>query len=186
MALSVKVKVPLWFPVEEGEKVTLTVHFAPAAKEVQVEMSLYGPEVWTPVKVTVVLPEFVTVTSCEALEVPAVTLPKFRLVGEMLMVAPEPPPPPLDDTPLPESGMVCGLLEASSAMVTSPVKVPVVVGAKSTLIVQLPPAETEVPHVPCPAKAKGPEIVKPPLKFKVALPVFVSVTNCTVLVVPTV
>ena len=72
-----------------------------------------------------------------------------------------------------------------SVMVTAPVRVPVVVGVKSTLIAQLAPAATEDPHVPEPAKAKSPPIVRP-LIVSVAFPVLLSVTACAALVVPTV
>ena len=45
-----------------------------------------------------------------------------------------------------------------SVMVTVPVRVPVVVGVKLTLIVQLAPAATEPLQFPVPAKAKSPLI----------------------------
>jgi len=70
-------------------------------------------------------------------------------------------------------------------MVTVPVRVPVVVGVKLTLIVQLAPAATEDPQVPEPEKAKSPPIVRP-LIVSVAFPVLVSVTACAALAVPTV
>ena len=42
---------------------------------------------------------------------------------------------------------VCGLPAALSVIVTEAVRVPIVVGAKVTLIMQLPPAGTELPQV---------------------------------------
>jgi len=70
-------------------------------------------------------------------------------------------------------------------MVTVPVRFPVVVGVKLTLIAQLAPAPTEDPQVPEPEKAKSPPIVRLPI-VRVAFPVLVSVTACAALVVPTV
>ncbi len=50
-------------------------------------------------------------------------------------------------TPLPLSEIVCGLFVALSVIVTTPVKVPVVVGLNVTEIVQFLPAWTLVPQV---------------------------------------
>ena len=72
-----------------------------------------------------------------------------------------------------------------SFRVTTPVRAPVAVGVNFTLIVQLAPTATELPQVPRPAKWKSPLIRKLPLKVSVALPVLVSVTYLTALVVPT-
>ena len=49
--------------------------------------------------------------------------------------------------PLPERLMTCGLPLALSVMVTAPVRVPVAVGVKVTLIVQLFPVATPVPQL---------------------------------------
>ncbi len=65
-------------------------------------------------------------------------------------------------------------------------RVPVAVGVKFTLIVQLAPAATELPQVPSPAKWKSPLMAKLPLNVRDELPVLLRVTNCTVLVAPTV
>jgi hypothetical protein len=43
--------------------------------------------------------------------------------------------------------MVCGLPAALSEMLTAAVRVPVAVGVNVMLIVQLPPAATELPQV---------------------------------------
>ena len=80
--------------------------------------------------------------------------------------------------------IVWGLPVALSLTVTVPVRVPVVVGVKFTLIVQLVPVASEVPQVPSPAKAKSPLMVMP-LIVMVVLPLLVSVENCAALVVPT-
>ncbi len=49
--------------------------------------------------------------------------------------------------PVPERLTVCGLPLALSVMLTEAVRVPVAEGVKVTLIVQLAPAATELPHV---------------------------------------
>jgi hypothetical protein len=49
--------------------------------------------------------------------------------------------------PVPERLTVCGLPAALSEMLTDAVRVPVAVGLNVTLIVQLPPAATELPQV---------------------------------------
>lgn len=66
---------------------------------------------------------------------------KVKLVGEsVIVVGPEVAPVPVKVT-------LCGLPVALSVMATVPVRVPVVVGVNVTLIVQVPAAATEVPHV---------------------------------------
>ena len=76
---------------------------------------------------------------------------------------------------------VCGV--ALSVTVRVPVLVPVAVGVKVRGIVQDPAAATGPLHVPASA-AKSPfaEVL---LTYKVAVPVFVTVTLCAELVVPT-
>ena len=74
---------------------------------------------------------------------------------------------------------------ALSVMVTLPVRVPVAVGLKVTLIAQLELGASEVPQVPSPAKAKSPLIAKLLIVMAV-VPELVRVENCAALVVPTV
>lgn len=62
-------------------------------------------------------------------------------------------------------------------IVTVPVNVPDVVGAKSTLMVQLAPAASVEPQVPRPAKANGAPLICKLLMVKVVLPVLVTVEN---------
>jgi hypothetical protein len=83
-------------------------------------------------------PVLLRVTGCTPLVVPRVWLLKIRLVAVRLTA--EPPPVPVRFT-------VCGLPVALSAMVTAAVRVPGEVGVKVTLIVQLPPAATELPQL---------------------------------------
>src|SRR5437763_1975739 len=134
-----------------------------------------------PLIVKVAVPVFFSVTTCAALAVPTVWLPKLKEVGERLTAGVPVP----DDTPLPLRLTFCGLPVALSLTVTVPVRVPVVVGLKFTLIVQLVRAASDVPQVPSPARVKSPLTVML-LIVKVAVPVLVSVENCAMLVIPTV
>lgn len=84
-------------------------------------------------------------------------------------------------TPPPRSGTTCGLPAASSVMVSVPVRVPVAVGVKVTLISQLAPAATEAPQVLVSAKSP---LTATLLMVNGALPVFVRVTVCGALVMP--
>ncbi len=181
-ALSAMVTAPVLAPGEVGLNTTPIAHVAPAATEL--------PQVPLPVKAKspltlrlvidkAAVPVLFKVTDCAALLLPTIWPLNDTELGVRLTVGAD------GELVEPESANVCGLLGALSAIVTAPVKVPVVVGAKSTLIVQLAPAATEVPQVPVPPKAKGPEIVKLPLNVRVELPVLVSVAVCAVLVLPT-
>lgn len=69
-----------------------------------------------------------------------------------------------------------------SVMVRVPVRVPLCVGVKVTLMLQAPPAATLGPQVL--AWEKSPLIVML-LRVRVALPVFVRVRVCGLLLVPT-
>ncbi len=84
------------------------------------------------------LPVFVSVTFCAALVVPTSWLAKVRLAADRLTTG---------AVPVPVRLMVCGLPAALSVMLTEAVRVPVAVGVKVTLMVQLAPAATEVPQV---------------------------------------
>jgi hypothetical protein len=120
-------------------------------------------------------PLLVSVTGCAALVVPTVWPAKVKLVGARV-------------TPVvPVSGTVCVLPPPSSLMDTEAVLVPTAVGVNVTLIVQLPPAATVVPQVfVCAKSPASPPVMLTPLIVIVADGrVFVSVTVCPALVVPT-
>ena len=89
--------------------------------------------------------------------------------------------------PVPERLTVCGLALALSVMLTEALRVPEAEGVKVTLIVQLAPAATELPHALVCAKSPGlvPETAMP-VMLRVALPVLRRVTVPAVLVVLTV
>ena len=65
-------------------------------------------------------------------------MPKLKLVGAKLMPC---------ATPVPDKVTVCGLLLALSVTVIVPGSLPATVGVNVTLMVQFPPAATEVPQV---------------------------------------
>ena len=76
---------------------------------------------------------------------------------------------------------VWGLPAASSATLNVPLRVPVAVGVKVTLIAQLAPAATELPQVFVCAKSPLAAML---VMFSVAVPVLLSVTTCAPLVAP--
>ena len=108
-------------------------------------------------------------------------MPKLSALGERLTAGAGVP----DETPLPVRLSFCGLPVALSVTVTVPVSVPVVAGLKTTLNVQLAPAASVLMHVAPGPKEKLPTVWVMPLIFKVAVPVFFSVTTCAALAVPT-
>src|SRR5437660_2191944 len=85
--------------------------------------------------------------------------------------------------PAPVRLTVCGLPEVLSVARRLPVRVPDAVGENVTLMAQFPPTATELPQLSVSAKSPLVEIV---VIAKAAEPVFVSVTVCAALVVPTV
>jgi hypothetical protein len=72
------------------------------------------------------------------LVVPTVWFPKGRAVEERLTAG---------AVPVPERLTACGLPLALSVMLTEAARLPLAKGVKVTLIVQLPPAATELPQV---------------------------------------
>ena len=64
-------------------------------------------------------------------------LPKPRLAGVRVVA----------NTPVPDNDVLCGVLLASSETVRVPLCEAVAVGVNVTLIVQLPPATSDVPQV---------------------------------------
>ena len=87
--------------------------------------------------------------------------------------------------PVPDRLTVCGLPEALSVMVTEAARLPVAVGAKVTLMLQLPPATTELPQLL--DSLKSPlfaPVTAMLVMVKAAVPVLVRVTGCAELVIP--
>jgi len=96
------------------------------------------PVIPTLVMVNVALPPFVRVTLRAVLVVPSAWFPNDRLVEESVTDA---------TVPVPDRLTVCGLPVALSAMLTEAVSALAREGLKVTLIVQVPPAATELPQV---------------------------------------
>src|ERR1022692_1709520 len=116
-------------------------------------------------------PVLVSVTFLAALAVKIVWSGKVKLVGENVTAG---------DTPTPESGSVWGLPGALSVTEMEPVRVPVVLGVKVTLIVQLAPGFTVAPQVF--VWPNGPVAAMLPT-VRIPRPVFVSVAFMAGLVV---
>src|SRR5579859_4104538 len=128
-ALSVMVSAPLRDPVAVGVKLALTVQLELAAKLVpQLLVCAKSPLAWIPLILIAVGPGFDTVTGCETLVLPSACAAKPSVVGVTLRTV---------LAPVPVSDTVCGLPAALSVMERVPVRVPVPVGVKTTLTVQL-------------------------------------------------
>ena len=112
-----------------------------------------------------VLPWFVAVTVCGALLVPTFCLPNFRLPGETFTAV-----------ALPVRSTNCGFVDALSIIVTTPLKVPVLFGLNVALIVQLFPANTELPQVVF--IWNGPDSLIELIE-RVAVPLLVRFTLCS-------
>jgi len=139
-ALSVIVTVPEKFPAVGGVKVTLMVQFFPGSTlDPQLLVSPKLVLAAMLLMVSVALPVLVSVTGCEALVVPTLTLLKVRLVGERVTAGAV--------VPTPVRLTVCGLPAALSVIETVPLMVPVCAGVMVTEIVQLTPAATLLPQV---------------------------------------
>ena len=141
-------------PAEIGENVTLMVQLAPAARLVpQVLVSAKGALVVMPVMLTAVAAVLVSVVVCAALVVPTPWLSNSmptsdpKDCGENVRV-----------TPVPCKLMLSGPSGALEATVKLPPRKPTEVGAKVTLMIQLAPPATEVPHV-LPARANSAPLI---------------------------
>src|SRR5580692_9053615 len=86
-------------------------------------------------------------------------------------------------TPVPDSGTICGLLLALSAIVTAPLRAPRAVGVKMTLMEQFWPALRDDPQLL--VSLKSPEIEMREM-VRVACPVLVIVTAIAELFWPTI
>jgi len=128
--------------------------------------------------VNAALPLLVNVTTLATLVVPTGWPPNSRLVLERLTAGPE-------GVPVPIKLITWGLPPALSVMMIAPARVPMAVGAKLALIVQLALAATLPPF----AQVVPVAGMKSPLRtmlvmVSAALPVLVSVAVCAALNVP--
>lgn len=134
------------------------------------------PVMLTPLMVKLAVPLLVTVILVAELVVPTFWLEKVTLAG-LKFICPA--------VPVPLNPTDCGLAGPLSARDIAADSAATREGVNVTEIVQLPPAETELPQVLA-LRAKSMAFVPvrvTPVKFKVALPVFVSVTDWAALVV---
>lgn len=165
---------PVRVPAAVGVNVIVIVQEAFAARlPGQLFVSAKSPVVTIPETVRLLFPEFVSVTVCGVLVVFTARLWKVREFGLKVTNG---------AAPVPDRFTVCGLPAALSATLSAPVRFPVVVGVNVTLMVQ----EEVAARMPGQlfVSAKSPVAVMPEIT-RLALPEFVSVTVCGVLVLPT-
>ena len=178
----VKVSDPVRSPEALGANVTQTSQPYPGDKDgfPQKSFSVKSPVTATLEILREAVPALVIFTSTVVPVAPTAAEGKLTLVGVRTTVeGPEEP------EPVPLRLNECGLPAALSVIVTDAVRVPVAVGLKVTLIVQLPlfPA-TELPQLLLCTKSPLFAPVTPRLVIvKAPLPILVSVTDCAALVV---
>jgi hypothetical protein len=146
LAESDTVKIAARDPLTVGLNAMETVQLAEAAKlEPQVLLEMLksaglAPASEIPLMVIDDPVPFFSVAACDELVDPTFTDPKERLVGLILTAPPEP-------VPVPDKATVWGVFVAESLKFKVAVRVPLVVGAKTTFAVQLAPAARLDPHV---------------------------------------
>ena len=182
LLLSVMVKKAARVPIAVGVNVTLIVQLLFAANElphVVVSAKSRGllPVTAMLLMVRVAFPVLFRVKVWAGLVEPRFWLLKVRLVGVT---------PAMGALPVPVRATASGLLCRLSTMLTVAVRIPTVVGANFTTIVQLAFGASELPQLFVSEKSPGlrPTILMPPM-VKLAVPVFNMATLCAVLVVPT-
>ncbi len=162
-----------------GVKTTVMVQDAPTATGAAVQLLVCekSPVAIMLLIVKAAVPVLVTVTGAAVLLVPTSTPVKLRPTGDSVATG---------ATPVPLIGTVCGLPGALSVNLTVDDRLPVLVGVKTTLIVQLAfAAREEGQLLVC---EKSAVLLLEILMFvtdKDAFPVFVSVIACGVLPMPT-
>jgi len=189
VALSAMFNVAVRVPVAPGVNNTLIVQLAPAAS-VPVGLQTapedgagtakspaFVPLIVKPVKLTVVVPVFVTVTLSAALVVLTVCDSNVRLLGVNVTVAAPPVPVPVNVT-------VCGLPVALSVNTIVPVRVPVAVGLNVIENTHGSASTAMLGHCASVAPAKSP-LVTMLVNVKATPALFDTVTVCAPLVVPT-
>jgi hypothetical protein len=176
-ALSLSERLPDAAPPAVGVNVTATVQLPAPATGVEVEQVVpdvamaKGPVAPMAVSVRLALPVLVRVTVWGLLVVP--TNSDEKLGGDDRLTA--------GPVPIPMRPMLGGLLPASLVIVIDPVRVPLAVGVKVTLMVQLAPAFTVLPQVFVWAKSPFTAML---VMVSAAFPIFVSVVLLAGEVVP--
>lgn len=162
-----------------GVKVTVIVQEAPTAiaPAVQLLVCEKSPVAVTLLIVSGAVPVFVTVIGDAVLVLPTSTPAKLRLRGESVAAG---------ATPVPLIAALCGLPVALSVILTVDDRLPVLVGVKVTVIVQLAFAASEEGQVfVCEKSPVLPLDILIPVIDSDAFPVFVSVIICGALAMPT-
>lgn len=95
-----------------------------------------GPAIAIALMSKMLVPTLLRVIACAPLLEPTTTVPKFKPEGDTFAAV-----------PLPLNATVCGLPAALSLRLSAAVRVPLAVGLKVTVIVQLALAPNELPHV---------------------------------------
>jgi hypothetical protein len=184
-ALSVMLTLPLRVPMAVGRNVTLRLQLPFTARVAglkgQLCVSLKSPAFAPPTTRLVILkgalPPFVSVTPCAGLLLFTSWPLNVSMVGAS---------PTAAAIPLPLTPAVWGLLPALSVTVRLALRVPVALGVKVTLIVQLEPAATLAPQLLVWPKSPALAPLNPILLILIDEPVpFFSVSGCAALVAPT-
>ena len=152
-ALSAKVNAPVRAPRAFGEKVTVTVHMAPAAMPVPQLLAAItkSPVVAMLVKLSLAFSWLVSAMALAEVLLPTATVPKLSVVGDSVTGA----------TPVPVRAIDCGLVEALSEITTEAERADAIDGVNVTEMVQVLPAFSVpelVGQVPPNAKSLVPEI----------------------------
>ncbi len=164
---------PVRLPRAVGLKTTLMVQLVPALSDVpQLLVWLKSPAAVRAEMESAIFPLLVSVTACDAVDVPTVCAPKASDEGESAATAANPVPVRLTG-----AGAVLLLLVNDS----DPVRLPTVVGLKTTLIVQLAPGSSEAAQVLVCVKSP---VMLMALMESATLPVLLRVTLCAALLVP--
>ncbi len=181
--MSVMLRVALLAPPADGVMLTLIAQLAPAFRlppqvVVLLKSDAFVPPIEMLVMVSVSVPVFDRVTVCAAVVVPKGVAAKLSVVGDRETAG---------AIPVPERETVCGEEAALSLTLRVAVLVPLAVGLKVIAIEQFAPAARLEPHALFVLKSEGELPAKVTLLIvSVPVPVFVNVTLCDALVVPTV
>src|SRR5213593_2962406 len=181
-ALSVTLTFALRLPVAVGLKLTVIVQVALTASDagqsfVCVKSPGFVPVRAMPLIVSGAVPVFCSVDVCGALVEPIASEPNARLAGVRVT---------LEAVPVPVRVTLCGLPTALSVIATLALRLPVAVGLNATVIVHVAFAARVAGQSFACVKSPGFAPVRPTLVMvSEAVPVFLSVDVCDVLVEPT-
>ena len=181
------VTIAVRWPAPSGENVTLIVHEAFGANgPLQVLLVKVKSPGFTPLNATeemcrAAMPALVTVIGCAGLVAPCAVDAKVRLAGVSVTAG-------SGATPVPVSGIACGLPGALSATVRDACRGPAAVGEKTMLIVQVLFGKRTVgtAHVVVAAKSAAfAPVTVTEFRLRLWSPVSVKVASCELLDCPT-